>query len=379
MKRNFKKLLKKGICIGMAGAMIVTGSAEYLGVHPVMKAEASVADISTAKSKEEALELLCDKTVMIVQTVKEKYESILTDSENLISNYDKTSDIEREIYKEYGDVFTYVLKVKDFSKSELWNYTTKSKVCTEQQVSACKKILEKEIIQLQNYNSESLDKYNEIRASMNIKIKDLKDNGSAKWETANTANQKCMDELKGFFQNFTSKIESMKANYQELETVCSQYTDMQNKLPQNTVNPTPIVTLAPTSTVTPTSTVSYSTTRVAINIKNNAETYIKSCILTRISKGKESVHGDYNAGVSVQNGFSFGCDSNSTVTIKNITLSNGKTFPDISFWVGTTDLIYDLDLTSYEDYIVPTLKPTVTPTIKPIVTPTVEPMVTPTI
>lgn len=353
MKNNFMKKLKKGICVGMAGAMIITGTSGHVGMHPVRKVEASTADITTAKTKEEALQLLCDKTVMTVQNVKRNYESILADLENLIASYEKTGDIEREIYKEYAEVFAYAEKMKDTTKSELWNYT--AKVGTEKQVFACKELLTKEITQLKNYYSEASSKYTGIRSDVNIKLEELKNNGSNKWEAANIANQKCKNMLEGFFRNFTSNIESMIVNYQELEKVCEQYTDILDKLPRNTV--TPIATVTPIVTLSPTAAVSYPKTSVTINIKSNGGTYIKSCILTRISNGKESVHGDTNTGLTIKNGFGLGCDSNSVITIKNITLSNGKTFPDIRFQVGTTTFTYNLDLTSYEDYVSPTVMP----------------------
>ena len=108
MKRDFKKMLKKGICLGMAGAMIITGSPHNLGVHPVMKVEASATDIADAGSLEDAEKKFYEEVLYYISCAEAEsgfVSEAYTDFYDVYMRMGSNSDNNAKLFEEYHNDF----------------------------------------------------------------------------------------------------------------------------------------------------------------------------------------------------------------------------------------------------------------------------------
>ena len=328
MKRNIMKTLKKGICIGMAGAMIITGSAEYLGVHPMMKAEASVADIADAGTLEEAQKKFFEEVLYYISCAEAEsgfVSEAYTDFYNVYVRIG-ASDNNVRLFDEYHPTFTEISSVVDSIKGLSSKYKGQNTILVSDVESIVNSLTALDL------------KYTEIY-QMVCKVKSELDTGSGSR----------YDDFEYFARKYSTYLDALSNQISNINLAIHAFSNWGTV---STPTPKPL------------------SFKLVYGFEYNGKA--EQVIGGVNYEGDTTWISSYN--VPVREGYTFmGWTCNCGSLVYDAAL-NGYTYT-----FGSEDAVLTATWKSDSDHNVPTAVPTVIPTIEPIVTPTVIPTAEPTV
>ena len=327
MKRNFKKMLKKGICIGMAGALIITGTPDDSGIHPVMKAEASVADIADAGTLEEAQKKFFEEVLYYISCAEAEsgfVSEAYTDFYNVYVHMG-ASDNNVRLFDEYHPTFTEISSVVDSIKGLSSKYKGQNTILVSDVESIVNSLTALDL------------KYTEIYQTV-CKVKSDLDTGSGSR----------YDDFEYFARKYSAYLDALSNQISNINLAIHAFSNWGTV---STPTPKPL---------------SFKLV-YGFDYNGKAERVIGGVNY----EGDTTWISSYN--VPVREGYTFmGWTCNCGSLVYDAAL-NGYTYT-----FGSEDAVLTATWKSDSDHNVPTAVPTVIPTVEPIVTPTVIPTVLPT-
>ena len=327
MKRNFKKMLKKGICIGMAGAVIITGTLDDSGIHPVMKVEASVADIADAGTLEEAQKKFFEEVLYYISCAEAEsgfVSEAYTDFYNVYVRMG-ASDNNVRLFDGYHTLFSELSDINSRIKELYSTYKRQTVISIPEAENIVKSLTE-------------LDAdYTEIYQAV-CKVTSELDTGSGTR----------YDDFDYFARKYSTYSDALSAQIININLAIHAFSNWGTV---STPTPKPL---------------SFKLV-YGFDYNGKAEQVIGGVNY----EGDTTWISSYN--VPVREGYTFmGWTCNCGSLVYDAAL-NGYTYT-----FGSEDAVLTATWKSDSDHNVPTAVPTVIPTVEPIVTPTVIPTVLPT-
>ncbi|MCI8408957.1 MAG: hypothetical protein HFJ09_06755 [Lachnospiraceae bacterium] len=328
MKSNFMKTLKKGICIGMAGAVIITGTPDDLGIHPVMKVEASVADIADAGTLEDAQKKFSEEVLYYISCAETEISFV---SDAYTSFYDvymrmgSNSDNNNRLFEQNHSIFSGVSSVVD----DIKGFNSKYKGQNNIMISDAESIIN---------SLTALDlKYTEIYQTV-CKVKSELDTGSGSR----------YDDFEYFARKYSAYLDALSNQISNINLAIHAFSNWGTV---STPTPKPL---------------SFKFV-YGFDYNGKAEQVIGSVHY----EGDTTWISSYN--VPIREGYTFtGWTCNCGSLVYDAVL-NGYTYT-----FGSEDAVLTATWKLDSSYNVPTAAPTVIPTVEPTVAPTVIPTVIPT-